>query len=368
MSQTQQRITPTAVAGAPWKTYRKIAVQVILLAALVLLVRLFVAAVSKEEAVSEMGVGTAAMTGTGDGQGGMASMAGHSAGLVCKQAGSVVTLTGSQGVFDKRNALAAGTVIDARVASWLAAGNIPMRFGGGSDICLEGALIQGTYPNSTSWDAMHDTYAIQPFGPRPVVQGVRVHNYGDGVFPRGDADGWIIRGSWFSFMRDDCIQNDHLYNGLVEDALYDGCYVFYSARRYSASRNADGSANTVKFRNVLVRLQPMPTVYKGPAPGHGKFWKLDRGGVSPMIALENVIFRVDQASSISGGHMMMIPPATHLAQCNNVTLVWLGNGDFPETVPPCYTVTRDRAVWDDAVASWHAAHPEVRDTVAVTTQ
>jgi len=274
-----------------------------------------------------------------------------------------ITLTGSQGVFDRQNSLSDGTVIDARRAYWLGAGNIPVRFGAGSDICLLGALIQGTFSDTTSWSTMHDTYAMQVYGPRPVIQGVRVHNYGDGIFTRANADGWTIRGSWFSFLRDDCIENDYLFNGLVEDVLFDGCYVFYSARRYSLTSGQDGRANTVTFRNVLARLQPMPTVYSGEAPGHGGFWKLDTGDASPQIALENVIFRVDQPSGLGtqGGYMTLIAPASKLVRCVNVTMVWLGDGPFPEAVPSCYTLTRDRSVWDNAVAAWHAAHPELRD-------
>lgn len=324
-----------------------------------------VATVSGDGWVTGQGAGHATITATSEGQSGTASItvtAPPTGPSACGQAGaSVITLSGSQGVFDRRS-LASGTLIDARSAWWLDAGNVPVRFGSGSEICLEGALIQGTYSDSTPWSTMHDTYAIQPFGPRAVVQGVRVHNYGDGVFLQSGAEWWTIRGSWFSFVRDDCIQNDYLYNGLVEDALYDGCYVFYSARRSGFSPDADGSNNVVTFHNVLARLQPMPTVWgSDPPPGHGGFWKLDQDGVSPKIALENVIFRADQDSHL--GHYM-IPPADKLVRCENVTMVWLGDGAFPEPVPSCFTLTRDRAIWDNAVSAWRAAHPEVRDRLA----
>jgi hypothetical protein len=330
-----------------------------------------VATVSDQGRVTGQSGGVATITATSEEQSGAASITVIPSAppppppgpTVCGQSGApVVTLTGSQGVFDRRSDLADNTLVDARAAWWLDAGNVPVRFGDGSGICLEGALIQGAYSNSTSWSTMHDTYAIQAYGPRPVLQSVRVHNYGDGTFFQTNADNWTIRGSWFSFIRDDCIQNDHLHNGLVEDVLFDGCYVFYSARTSGFSAGADGSNNLVVFRNVLARLQPMPTVYSGPAPGHGGFWKLDNDGVSPRIALENVVFRADQDSN--HGHFM-IPPASKLVQCNNVTLVWLGGGDYPEPVPACFTLTRDRAVWDDAVAAWHEAHPEVRNTLAV---
>jgi len=41
-------------------------------------------------------------------------------------------------------------------------------------------------------------------------------------------------------------------------------------------------------------------------------------------------------------------------------MVWLGPGDYPVPLPSCFTVTKDRSVWDNAVAAWKANHPHVR--------
>ena len=97
-----------------------------------------------------------------------------------------------------------------------------------------------------------------------------------------------------SRIHDDCIENDYMHNGLVEDSLLDGCYVAFSARN---SDGTDGHLNTETIRSSLVRLQPMPTVYKGDAPGHGGFFKWPTStadGVGPNLVIENTIFRVDQ--------------------------------------------------------------------------
>jgi hypothetical protein len=39
-------------------------------------------------------------------------------------------------------------------------------------------------------------------------------------------------------------------------------------------------------------------------------------------------------------------------------IVWLGPGEYPcLPLPPGWTLTTDRRVWDDAVAAWTARHP-----------
>ena len=45
-----------------------------------------------------------------------------------------------------------------------------------------------------------------------------------------------------------------------------------------------------------------------------------------------------------------------LTACSNNVMVWLGGGLYPAPLPACFTVTTDRAVWDDAVASWKLRH------------
>jgi hypothetical protein len=37
-------------------------------------------------------------------------------------------------------------------------------------------------------------------------------------------------------------------------------------------------------------------------------------------------------------------------------MVWLGKGPYPDHLPSCFKITRDKSVWDRAVASWHQAN------------
>jgi hypothetical protein len=225
-------------------------------------------------------------------------------------------------------------------------------FGGGRGGCWLGGRIIGTYAQSTPWSTFHHTGGVNFTNADFTINGLRVHNIGDGIRVRAGADNFRITGAHLSFIHDDCVENDQLYAGLVEDSLLDGCYVAFSARP-SSGDSVDGHDNTETFRQNLVRLQPMPTVYKGRAPGHGGFFKWDEHGRGPRLVVRDNVFRVDQRPN----HQTLGLPAGYKYECSNNVVVWLGKGRYPDKLPKCFKVTRDRAVWDRAVAEWQAAHP-----------
>ncbi len=100
----------------------------------------------------------------------------------------------------------------------------------------------------------------------------------------------------------------------------------------------------------------MPTVYKGTAAGHGGFFKWDDSALlSPKLNISNTIFRADQDTN----HQDLNLPSGYDVTCSNNTMVWLGEGPFPGSLPSCFTVTTDRSVWDAAARSWDLAHPGV---------
>jgi hypothetical protein len=167
-----------------------------------------------------------------------------------------------------------------------------------------------------------------------------------------------------SHIRDDCIENDHLQDGLIDDSLFDGCYVAFSARP-SAEKIANGrngSAHVWRIQNSLVRLEAMVGPPEGSVDGlgHGGFFKWHRWdepeqSFSPTLALHGNVFMAERVGQV-GAERMGIPPG-RLASCSNNVMVWLGAGDYPAPLPACFTVTKDRAVWDAAVADWKRRHP-----------
>lgn len=243
--------------------------------------------------------------------------------------------------------------VDALGALWLQTDNWPVSFEGGAGGCWLGGEIIGTYPQSTAWSTFHHTGGLNFTNRDFTIDGLRVHNIGDGIRARAGASDFDITGVHLSFIHDDCIENDQLYSGVIEDSLLDGCYVAFSARP-SSGDSVDGADNTETIRHNVVRLQPMPTVYKGKAPGNGGFFKWDDDGHrAPKLVVEDNVFRVDQKPN----HQTLGLPEGYKVKCSNNVVVWLGKGRYPDKLPKCFRITRDRGVWDRAVAAWHAAHP-----------
>jgi hypothetical protein len=289
------------------------------------------------------------------------------------QPGPLITLSGNQiERFNKRwDPLAENTKIDAHTATWTAQWpvqdqfNNPVRFAGGPSICFSGGTIQGNYPEQigsdshSTWEYMHSTTGLEVYADNTTIEGTRIHNYGDGIdYNYGPFSNFIIKGVHLSYIRDDCVQNDYLYSGLIEDSLFDGCYSAFSARTYTGQDPPakDGSNNLWTIRNSLIRLEPMWGVYenRGLIPGHDGWFKWDSSGISPRLALHNNIFRVDQDANNVGLGI----PSGKLESCSNNIVVWLGSGPYPDPLPttfknqPCFTITTDPSVWDNAVAAW----------------
>lgn len=256
--------------------------------------------------------------------------------------------------------LAANERVDATGASWTGTIPYPVYFDSGADSCWDGASIKGTYPVTTTWATFHGTTALGFGGANFTLSNPRVFNYGDGISVRTGSDNFLITDAYLSYIHDDCVQNDDLLAGTITNSYLDGCYVALSARR-SDGTTFDGHLNTWNISNSLVRLQAMPTVYKGSAAGHGGFFKWDESGLlSPKLNVTNTIFRADQNTN----HGDLLLPAGYDVTCSNNKVVWLGPGTFPGTASwlaacPDTVITADRSVWDAAARQWDIDHPGV---------
>jgi len=281
--------------------------------------------------------------------------------------GPVITVSGSQTeqYETKSNPLPQNANVDASAATWLHVADYPVVMDGGPDVCFSGGSVWGNYPFSTNWETMHNTIAFTFHTQgKTLIFDVRVHNYGDGIsFSRGDPSYlFYMSGVHMTHIRDDCVQNDYMYAGWIDDSLFDGCYTAFSAQTPDSDTAYDGSQNVWTIQNSLIRLKPMEKVYRdrGLIPGHGAFFKWNRDThTSPRLALYNNVFRVDQPSNSASG---LGVPDGKLAGCANNIVVWLGKGAYPDPLPktwsgkPCFTITTDKAVWDQAVQEWTSQH------------
>ena len=348
-----------------------------------------VATVSTGGLVTGAAAGTATITATSEGKSGTASVTvttpappppppppPPTTGSCLLQSGSLITLSGMQTSPYQNTGAASGTKFDATAAQWLL--NTPDVWGfigSGANLCWHGGQILGTVPPATPYeDALngyHLMYGVDVHGASPVVEGLTIFTGGDGITFDDPSDAnWTVRGTHMTYIRDDCIENDYLNSGLVDDSFFDGCYDFISARAYGAGA-PDGRANTVTVQNSLIRVQAMDKLYPGiPTPGYGGFWKWSGGGtpntdIGPSLVLNNNVFRADQlpAEHNSAG-LYMAPVPGKVTSCANNVMVWLGPGSFPEPLPSCFTVLTGQAgrdYWDRAVAQWKAAHPALID-------
>ncbi len=85
--------------------------------------------------------------------------------------------------------------------------------------------------------------------------------------------------------------------------------------------------------------------------GNGQFFKWS--DLATNLELDNNVFLAEQVSQ-EGAGSMGVPSS--LVSCANNVMVWLGAGPYPAPLPPCFTVTTDRSVWDNAVAAWKTRH------------
>ena len=245
-------------------------------------------------------------------------------------------------------------VVDAEGARWTQVGSWPVSVTGSAGVCWHGGTVVGTYPPDTTWDAFHHTGAFGFTNPGSVIAGLRVHNYGDAINIRRGAEDFEIRDVHATEVHDDCIQNDFLYSGIVEDSLFDGCSVGVSARPSASNTTSDGRTETMTIRHSLLRLEPMPTVYSGPAPGHGGFFKWDFDtGRSPRLVVEDNVLRADQPPN--NGSLGL--PDGYEVTCARNTIVWLGEGEFPDASSwrsrcPDTRIVTTTSTWTDAVATW----------------
>lgn len=296
------------------------------------------------------------------------------------QQGPLITKTGSQSRYDIRSSpLAKDSKVDARLANWTAlwpvqdSFNYPVLLAGGPNVCFSGGTIQGSYPEQigsdpyATWTYMHSTTAMAIYIPNFTIENTRINNYGDGISPKAEGQFFTIKGVHLSHIRDDCIENDDLHAGLIDDSLFDGCYEAFSAR--PECTGCDGRTNIMTIQNSLIRLEAIYGIYKnkGVSPGHDGFFKWDSNSpsLSPKLVLKNNIFRADQQANNVGLGL----PRGKVIECSNNTLVWLGpvgsspqpsSNQDPITTPingqPCFTISRDKNIWDSTVSVWKSRH------------
>jgi hypothetical protein len=137
-----------------------------------------------------------------------------------------------------------------------------------AEVCVVGGTVLGQQPRTLTWQQIKERYdgdglRIDGRG-WYIVDGLRVDNVEDGLAPFGD--GFLGRNLYFTFIRDDCIENDAVAGGHVVDSLFDGCFMGLSERPpedFTPSRPP--AEETFTMDGVLLRRWPMGNCSSGPS-------------------------------------------------------------------------------------------------------
>jgi hypothetical protein len=231
------------------------------------------------------------------------------------------------------------------------------------DPSISGVSVSGVQSKDLPWrvvKAMWDGDAIHVKGCSGTVKvsDVFFDNVEDGFGPCEGLSKWSLENAYMRSIRDDAIENDGLVSGEIINCLIDGCYVFLSEQSGPSSQEEEASVVTIRDSLVHVQSQPHDGVTGkawrdrnvqigddgiGRAPGMLFKWFEGAG----TIDVRDCVFRVDGVS-FNGPAAMAFPPG----QYENVTLIWLGKGDYPQPLPTGVKLTRDVKVWNHARAQW----------------
>lgn len=288
---------------------------------------------------------------------------------------------------------APGKAFDARKASFL---NNDVKWGmitveGNSNdtgMCWVGGYVYTNKPWNVSWADHKDldgptrnSAAINCASTNITVTGLHYFNVHDGV-RTSNSFNWVVEHNWGEYIRDDCVENDHLHSGRIYDCLFDGCYTGISTRPSNEDTHSDGTGQVVELDHVLMRLEAMPYPYKweikkgiigedgkpymgsGIPYGHGSFFKITDVDRNPHFIIRNSVFVGDQLTEASN---FDFPPESLIDVCENNIIIWLGPGSYPGKLPQqkfpegfdIVTGREGRDLWQRKVSDWHARHPDV---------
>lgn len=296
--------------------------------------------------------------------------------------GPVLRVVGDQGYQSYSNRAAAdATVFDLRGATWKTEqvprylNNYPIRLGGAENGCVIGGVVIGTTRRTADWRERYgqsgptggNSAAIFAEGvARFTYSGMRATNVWDGVRVNRQSGHFTIKNNWIDAV-DDCIENDALLSGVIDDNLFDGCFVFVSSRAGRLRPLGTGTAATelVTISNNLVYMKAIP---RDGGFEEGNLLKISGLAGGPQFALhDNLFLHYGIKTREKDGTLakLVSTPAGKIHSCSGNVMLWLGKGPFPgvwpnDRFPGCLTVLTGQAAeayWTARRLDWIDCHP-----------
>ena len=236
----------------------------------------------------------------------------------------------------------------------------PLQIRDSPEVTLLGGLFSGDVPLLSEWQ---DTYCnsagvLLRDSVGGSLDGLRMRRVWDAIRITERSNGFQIRGSWISEVRDDCIENDYMSGGLVEDTLFDGCFSGLSMRPPEGEERSPEGGPLV-LRGVLMRMQPYPykeQVQEGPP------FKLDE--TKAEIEVYDSILAMGDRNPVS--QLRLTIGWSRIGKCSGNLLLWTADTPWPKkfTMPPdCFRIVvgeEARAMLQEARRNWIDCHPLIQ--------
>lgn len=241
----------------------------------------------------------------------------------------------------------------------LAVNRYPLQIRNSPQVTLQGGLFAGEVPLVADWQ---DTYCNSTAvglrtSPGAVIEGIRMRRVWDALRISEDSGSYLLRGGWISEVRDDCIENDYLNAGVIEDMLLDGCFSGLSMRP-PKGEDRDPDSGVVVLRDVLMRMQSY--LYKGELR-EGPPFKVEETG--PKIAIHDSIVVMGNVHNVSKQRLAI--GWSRIGACSGNLLLWTADTPWPddfEKPPSCFQLVEGpaaRTIWQEARQNWINCHPDI---------
>lgn len=264
-----------------------------------------------------------------------------------------------------------------------------------ADGCLVGGDITVDLPETADWSSSSggwkQTQGVTSVDSayRPTIVDASIHDVGDGIVigtPRSDTEGraFTITNTRVTRAHDDCVQNDQMNSGTIEGSLFDGCYVFYSARAATSSNpRPDGFTETVEFADNLVHLEYMHSTFAS-GEHFGQLFKMPNNlttgtnatGIAPRMDFSGNTFLIDGYQTTNGVDDNDFPSGPgsvpyETCDADDNVIIWNGTGSAPNILTSmdsdCFDVVlaTDTVAgtshtwleeWENRRAAWLAEH------------
>ncbi|MBN1239619.1 MAG: hypothetical protein JXB36_14030 [Gammaproteobacteria bacterium] len=234
-------------------------------------------------------------------------------------------------------------------------------------ITFLGGTVNSQVPQTSEWRPTYcnSSAVIVLSSNDATVDGVRVVGSWDGVRFSRDSNHFRLANAWLTDVRDDCLENDQLRSGRIEDVLFDGCFVGISTDPGGSSTVPSEEHNhTVVMDRVLMRMQSYPFRKSSSDPlqnTHGHIFKGESR--APSFEITNSVFAYEADPFMSDARLTLILDRTK--RCENNEVLWLSDEPLPaffDHFPSsCFTIRQGQAAhdaWQEARRDWIDCHPD----------